>query len=124
MSPPQTLSFTIVNEGDSSNNFEGSGKFTSQWELDLVSNLINRGAGFFIVDFGIKKSSSSSSSMSFSGIAFASDINSMSGWLRASGIACIGGSRMSYCGAIFKLILNKGGSYELSCWVNKDGYLD
>lgn len=48
----------------------------------------------------------------------------MSGWLRASGIACIGGSRMSYCGAIFKLILNKGGSYELSCWVNKDGYLD
>lgn len=113
-----------MNEGDSSNNFEGSGKFTSQWELDLVSNLINRGAGFFIVDFGIKKSSSSSSSMSFSGIAFASDINSMSGWLRASGIACIGGSRMSYCGAIFKLILNKGGSYELSCWVNKDGYLD
>lgn len=46
--PPQTLRFNIVNEGDSSNNFEGSGKFTTQWELDLVSNLINRGVGFLL----------------------------------------------------------------------------
>ncbi len=122
--PPQTLRFNIVNEGDSSNNFEGSGKFTTQWELDLVSNLINRGVGFFIVNFSIKKSSSSGSSKSFSGIAFASDINSVSGWLRASGIACLGGILMSYCGAIFKLILDKDGSYEFSCWVTKDGYLD
>lgn len=111
-----------MNEGDSSNNFEGSGKFTLQWELDLISNLINRGTGFFTVDFSIK-SSSGSSNKAFSGIAFASQINSMNGWLRASGIACIGGILMSYCGAIFKLILNKDGSYELGCWVNKDGYL-
>ena len=47
-SPPQTLSFTIVNEGDSSNNFKGSGKLTSQWELDLISNLISRGHVFLL----------------------------------------------------------------------------